>query len=85
MPAGQSFQRKMKLDPGNIERAGAQMTTAPATPLISVMHDGRCLGFLLCRGRQGVEVFTRETQSLGCFPTEYEAIGALLNPKGAQS
>jgi hypothetical protein len=61
------------------------MTTAPATPLTSVIHNGQCLGFLLARGPQGVEVFTRETQSLGCFPTEHEAIGALLNPKGAQS
>jgi hypothetical protein len=57
------------------------MTATPATPLISVMHEGRCLGFLLCRGPQGVEVFTRETQSLGCFPTEREAIGALFDPK----
>jgi hypothetical protein len=45
------------------------------------MHDGRCLGFLLHRGPQGVEAFTRETQSVGCFQTEHEAIGALLNPK----
>jgi hypothetical protein len=61
------------------------MTAAPATPLISVMHNDRCLGFLLHRGPQGVEVFTRETQSLGCFPTEHEAISALLNPKGTRS
>jgi hypothetical protein len=61
------------------------MSTVPATPLISVMHDSRCLGFLLHRGPQGIEVFTRETQSIGCFPTEREAIAALLNPKGARS
>ena len=61
------------------------MTTAPATPLTSVMHNGRCIGFLLHRGPQGIEVFTHETQSLGCFPTEHEAIRALLNPKGARS
>jgi hypothetical protein len=63
------------------------MTTAPATPLISVMHNGQCLGFLLRRGPQGVEVFTRETQSLGCFPTEYEAISALFGPndRGAEA
>jgi hypothetical protein len=61
------------------------MTTAPATPMISVMHNGRCLGFLLSHGRQGVEAFTRETQSVGCFRTEHEAIGALLNPKDARS
>jgi hypothetical protein len=61
------------------------MTTTPATPLISVMHNGRCLGFLLCRGRQVVEAFTRETQSIGFFLSEYEAIGALLNPTGARS
>jgi hypothetical protein len=61
-------------------RAEVAMTAAPATLLISVIHEGRCLGFLLHRGPLGVEVFTRETQSLGCFPTEHEAIGALLNP-----
>ena len=61
------------------------MTTTPATPLLSVMHNGRCLGFLLHRGRQGVEAFTRETKSIGCFPSEREAVSALLNPKGARS
>ena len=61
------------------------MNTTPATPLIPVMHQNQCLGFLLSRGPQGVEVFTRQTQSLGCFPTEREAVAALLNPKGAQS
>jgi hypothetical protein len=60
------------------------MTTTPATSLTSVMHNDRCLGFLLCRGRQGIEAFTRETQSIGCFPTEHEAISALLNPKDAR-
>jgi hypothetical protein len=60
-------------------------TTKPATPLVLVMYDSRCLGFLLHRGRQGVEVFTRETQSIGCFPSEHEAVRALLNPKGAPS
>jgi hypothetical protein len=56
------------------------MTTTTPTPLISVMHNARCLGFLLYRGRQGVEAFTRETRSIGCFSTEHEAISALLNP-----
>jgi hypothetical protein len=49
------------------------------------MHEGRCLGFLLCRGRQGVEVFTHETRSLGCFASEREAIAALLNPSAEQT
>jgi len=61
------------------------MTSAPTTPLTSVMHGDRCIGFILHRGRQGVEVFTREAQSLGYFPTEHEAISALLNPKAARS
>jgi len=61
------------------------MNTAPATPLISVMHNGRCLGFLLYRGRQGIEVFTIDEKSAGTFSTEHEAIAALLNPKGARS
>jgi hypothetical protein len=61
------------------------MTAAAATPLISIMHNSRCIGFMLRRGRQGVEVFTREMQSIGCFATEHEAVGALLNPKDARS
>jgi hypothetical protein len=61
------------------------MADTRSIPLTPVIYDGRCLGFLFYRDRQGVEVFTRETQSLGCFPTEHEAIGALLNPKGAES
>jgi hypothetical protein len=59
------------------------MTTAPTTPMISVMHVGQCIGFLLCRGRRGFEAFTRETRSVGCFPSEREAISALFNPKAA--
>jgi hypothetical protein len=61
------------------------MTSAPTTPLTSVMHGNRCIGFILHRGRQGVEIFTRETRSLGIFPTELEAISALLNPPSARS
>jgi hypothetical protein len=61
------------------------MTATPATPLVPIMHNGRCIGFMLRRGRQGIEVFTREMQSRGCFPTEQEAIGALLDPKDARS
>ena len=57
----------------------------PAAPLTSVMYDGRCIGFLFARGPQGIEVFTRDERSVGTFPTEQEAIGALLNPKGARS
>jgi hypothetical protein len=55
----------------------------PNPALISGIHSGRCLGFLLCRGQQGIEAFTCEMQSVGCFRTEHEAIGALFNPKGA--
>jgi hypothetical protein len=61
------------------------MSATPATPLTSVIHNGRCLGFLLHRGPQGVEVFTPETRSLGCFNSEHEAIARLLNPEGARS
>jgi len=61
------------------------MTAIPATPLIPIMHENQCLGFLLSRGPQGVEAFTRDEKSVGTFLTEHEAIGALLNPKGTRS
>jgi len=56
----------------------------PATPLTSIMHGNRCIGFLLHRGQQGIEVFTRDERSVGTFLTEQEAISVLLNPKDAQ-
>jgi hypothetical protein len=46
------------------------------------MHNGRCLGFLLRRGPQGVEVFDRDERSLGFFTDEHQAIRSLLDPKG---
>jgi hypothetical protein len=54
------------------------MTTAPATPLISVMHDDRCLGFLY-RRRGDFEAFTIDEVSVGTFSNE-RAIAAILNP-----
>jgi hypothetical protein len=53
------------------------MTIAPATPLILVMHDGRCLGFLLARGPAGVEAFDHDERSLGFFANERAAVTAV--------
>jgi hypothetical protein len=62
------------------------MSTAPTTPLITVVHANQCIGFLLRRGKQGIEVYTCADESLGCFPSEREAVAALLNPpRDAQS
>jgi hypothetical protein len=59
------------------------MTTAPATPLTSVMHDGRCIGFILCRGRQGVEAYDRDQRSVGVFADEHAAVTAIVKSVAA--
>jgi hypothetical protein len=37
----------------------------------------RCLGFLLPRGKQGIEAFNIDTQSLGVFPDMKSAADAV--------
>jgi hypothetical protein len=54
------------------------MTIAPATPLTLVMHNDHCLGFLLCRGRNGIEAFDRDEHSLGVFADERAAVTAIF-------
>lgn len=54
--------------------SGAPTTTAP---MLSVFDGRVCVGFLLHRGRQGVELFDAEQRSLGIFPTRREAVAAL--------
>jgi hypothetical protein len=53
------------------------MSREHSTPLLSV-YDGReCIGFLLKRGKSGVEAFTADELSLGIFPDEHQAARAL--------
>jgi hypothetical protein len=55
----------------------AATAKAPASSLLSVYDGQRCIGMLLRRGPIGVEGFTAENESLGCFRTEDEAATAL--------
>jgi len=49
--------------------------TAPA--MLSVYDGQRCIGFLLSRGRAGVEAFDCDERSLGVYPTQGEAVNAI--------
>jgi len=65
----------------NSHQQVSAMTTAtakhPVASMLSV-YDGRlAIGFILRRGPIGVEGFTAENESLGCFRTEDEAATAL--------
>jgi hypothetical protein len=54
------------------------MTAARAAML--TVFDGRELrGFLLQRGKRGVEAFDREERSLGVFKTEADAANAVTD------
>jgi len=56
------------------------MTTRPANApqMFSVFADGRCLGFVMCRGPCGHEAFDRDQKSLGVFETSREAATAIM-------
>jgi hypothetical protein len=45
--------------------------------MLSVYDGRRCIGLILRRGPTGVEGFTAENESLGCFRTDDEAATAL--------
>jgi len=63
------------------------MTAAPPPKpgqLIPVIVGDTCRGFLY-RRRGEFEAFDIDERSVGTFGNEREAVGALLNPKGAQS
>jgi hypothetical protein len=47
--------------------------------MVPVIAGTTCLGFLLNRGREGVEAFDRNERSLGVFATAIEAAAAIQN------
>jgi hypothetical protein len=57
------------------------MTASAAKPAAASMlsvYDGRlAIGFILRRGRSGVEAFTAADESLGSFPSENAAAVAI--------
>jgi hypothetical protein len=61
-------------------------TQAPVTsPALQSIYNGRrCIGFLLLRGRRGVEALDSNTTSLGLFPTQKAAADAIF-ARGAAS
>jgi hypothetical protein len=46
--------------------------------------DNRCVGFLLRRGRGGVEAYGREAESIGIFPDEEAAAKVVLEAAEAE-
>jgi hypothetical protein len=52
--------------------------TCESTAWMLAVYDGRtCIGFLLKRGKAGVEGYDRDSKSLGIFPSQSEAAGAI--------
>jgi hypothetical protein len=51
---------------------------------LQVVYDGRrCLGFLMSRGKAGVEAFDAADRSLGIFPDQKSAASAFGTPDAA--
>jgi hypothetical protein len=49
-------------------------TTAP---MLSIVTDEGCIGFILRRGKAGYEAFREEGSSLGIFQTQQQAADAI--------
>jgi hypothetical protein len=49
----------------------------PTTGLLAVYAGQQCIGFLMRRGKAGVEAFDVEDRSLGLFPDQRAAIAAI--------
>jgi hypothetical protein len=48
-----------------------------AAPMLSIYDGQRCIGFILKRGKAGVEAFDANCTSLGVFATEPAAADAV--------
>jgi hypothetical protein len=58
-----------------VKRASESAKGAPR--LLSVCEGQTCIGFLLSRGRAGVEAFNADNKSLGIFPDQKSAADAV--------
>lgn len=73
--------RRVDLLDGEI---GTEATSDPIT-LQSVYDGTTCIGFLLPRGRQGVEAFDCNTRSLGLYPDLKSAADAVSRIAGGEA
>jgi hypothetical protein len=53
----------------------ANGSTAP--PMLSIVTDEGCIGFIIRRGKAGFEAVNRDGGSLGVFQTEQQAADAV--------
>jgi hypothetical protein len=51
--------------------------TAPAPTMLSVTDGRMTIGFLIRRGREGVEAFTTDETSIGVFKDERDGANAV--------
>jgi hypothetical protein len=56
-----------------------------ASPMMTIYSGQKCIGFLLRRGREGVEAFTADEISIGKFASVKEATSAVSNAFAAAS
>jgi hypothetical protein len=45
--------------------------------MMPVLHGPRCVGFIFNRGKLGFEAFNSDERSLGTYPSQQEAAGAI--------
>jgi hypothetical protein len=55
----------------------SEITETEQARMLSAYSGQTCIGFLLLRGRSGVEAFTADDKSLGIFPDQKSAFAAV--------
>jgi hypothetical protein len=67
-------------------RSKTQSPSFQASTSCLAVYSGRtCVGFLLLRGRQGIEGFDADDRSLGLFQDQKSAADAISVPVAAQA
>jgi hypothetical protein len=54
------------------------MSAPPATSLVNVFTNERCIGYLIKRGKTGFEAFDAGDKPLGVFAEEQDAVAAVM-------
>jgi hypothetical protein len=66
--------RRAAIDAEQISKLGARNSW------VSVYDGQRCVGHIICRGRDGFEAFDLDDKSAGMFATQAAAAAALVRP-----
>jgi hypothetical protein len=85
-PSGPAAGKTARKPRAEVPAGQRKLREVYTTPLLSVYDGRQLLGFLLPRGKQGVEAFSADDRSLGVYPDQRSAAAAVsANYSGERS